>query len=48
MSRNRLLILAAVVAVLIILGFVANREGGFGPFSKDRYGGSPAETTQQP
>jgi preprotein translocase subunit SecG len=50
MSRNTLLItLAAVVAVLIIVAFLANREGGFGigPFGEGGYGGSPTETAPQ-
>ena len=47
MSRHRLLILAAVVTVLIMFAFLANREGGLDPFSEDGYRGSPIETTPQ-
>jgi hypothetical protein len=50
MSRNRLLVtLAAVVAALLILAFLADWQGGFGTgeYGKGGYGGSPTETAPQ-
>jgi len=47
MSRNALLItLAAVIAVLIIVALLANRQGGFG-IGEYGTGGSPTETAPQ-